>query len=174
MKAGDALRHGAVCLSSVFLLLGLPFLRSGAFSELLSGKGVDTVSGATVVLEQPSGEYMVLLNTAMHPDAEKLADWITFFSGGEIAYIFEDVSCSVPKGDQGALRMARSFQSRLPENQMKVHAEDASLLCSQADNGLFDIIILSREYADAYRAESARSDEVQVLALTGAEGLDTP
>ncbi len=103
MKAGDALRHGAVCLSSIFLLLG-----------------------------------------------------------------------SVPKGDQGAVSMARSFQSRLPENQMKLHTENASLLCSQADNGLFDIRILSREYADAYRAESAHSDEVQVLALTGTEGLDDP
>lgn len=165
MKGITAIRHCAICAAGVFLTLGLPFIRSETFSGLVSG--TDAVSGASVVLDQPSGEYVLLINRELHTDAESLADWVTFFSGGEILYIFEDISCSVANGDSGGIELAESFRSQLPENQMTVKKEDATLLVSRLDHGKFDIAILSEEFAAAYQAETAYGGNVEVLHITG-------
>ena len=169
MKIRSILRHTAVAAAGLILLLGVPFVGTGALRALTAG-GADAVSGASVILAQPSGEYVALINAAMHPDRKKLEEWATFFGGGEISYIFEDISCSVPKGDAGALETAKSFQSRLPENQMKIVIEDPTLLLSRADGGNFDILILSREFAEAYHAGTAEKEPVRRIEFEGAAG----
>jgi hypothetical protein len=162
MRIINILKHTGIVLAGVLLLLGVPFLTTDYFKSLINGD-VDVVSSASVIIAQPSGEYIVLINRDMHTDEDNLNTWIAFFSGEEISYLFEDISCSVIKGDEGALTMARSFQSRLPEKQMSVRTEDASLLMSRADNGLYDIIIISKEYAENYDATTAEGENTTLI-----------
>ena len=68
--------------------------------------------------------------------------------------VFEDLSCTVSSGDPTGLEMAKSFQSRLPENQMKIRTEDGIMMLSKAENGRFDIIVMSKEFFDKNSAEA--------------------
>lgn len=156
-------RHLAIIMCGVAVIIGCPFVFTDFFAQLISGDGADTVTSASVILDKPSGEYVVLINKDIHSDESKLNDWITFFSGGEITYIFEDIACSVPNGDIGALSMAESYQSRLPENQMRIDKEESTLLLSRADAGKFDIIVMSKEFAEANKAESAYAEQVAII-----------
>lgn len=127
---------------------------------LLSGSRPDAVSGATAVIDAPSGEFVVLLNR------ERLTEdafWERFFSGQEVDYCFEDITCHVPKNDAAALEMARSFQSRLSANQLTVRQDDATLLLSKADHGRFQVLLLSRETAEHHHAETAVHGDVIAL-----------
>lgn len=147
--------HIAAVIAALFLLLGVPCLGSPAFKALISGD-TDAVSGATVALDQPSGEYVVFINTSLHTDETALTAWQEFFETGEsddIYNVFEDISCTVASNDPGGLEMARSFMSRLPENQMKVRTEDVTLMLSKAESGRFDVIVMSKELAEACSAE---------------------
>ena len=123
------------------------------------------MSSASVILDQPSGEYVVLINGGMRKSQETLEAWKSFFGGEEIAYIFEDIACSVAAGDVGALEMARSFQSRLPENQMQIRTEDATLLMSRADHGKFDVLIMSKEFSEAYHGETVPKEGLEWISL---------
>jgi hypothetical protein len=145
----NKIRHMGIVLAGVVILLGIPFFRTDYCKNLLQGDP-DAVASASVIIAQPSGEYLVFLNRALHTDEENQTTWIAFFGGEEISYLFEDISCSVIAADAGALEMARSFQSRLPEKQMSIQTEDATLLASRMDNGKYDIVILSKEFADSY------------------------
>lgn len=168
MKFLNVLKHTGIILAAVLLIIGVPLCCTGFFRTLFSDS-VDVVSSASLVLEQPSGEYVVLINRNLHPDADALEDWITFFSGtageDELLIIFEDIGCSVASADAGGIELANSFRSQLPENQMKVMEEDATLLLSRADEGLFDVLILSKEFADLYHAETAYQDNVEIVTL---------
>ena len=155
--AGDGvgiglLRHIFVVGVSLFLLLGMPMLRTGVLQR--GGAGVDAVSSASVILEQPSGAYVVFLNKNLHSNKENLEVWNEFFSGNEIEFLFEDLSCVVADSDAAGLELAKSFQSRLPENQMRLRTEDATLLLSKAEYGKFDCIVMSHEAYEAYGAKS--------------------
>lgn len=162
------LRHVFIIAVSLLLLVGLPLYRTGAVTRLLSGEGADALTAATVVIEQPSGAYAVLINKELHQDEEKLAEWKKFFSGQEIDYIFEDISCVVADSDPAGLELAKSFQSRLPENQMKLRTEDATLMLSKARYGSFDVILLSREVYDAHNtAAIAGGDQVITIESEG-------
>ena len=165
-KAGKAavniIMHIGIVIGSILLLLGVPFMLTGRLSFLL-GNEPDAVSSASVILDKPSGKYYVLVNKALHSDEEKLQDWVTFFSGGEILYIFEDIACSVAASDAGGIDMANSFRSRLPEHQMQIKREDAALLASRADHGLYDVMILSRECADQYGILTDASEQREVI-----------
>ena len=141
-------RHVIAVAAGLFILVGIPVLASGYPERILSG--VDTLSSATVVIEQPSGEYVVLINTDRHTNKENLATWETFFKGEEIGFLFEDISCVVADSDAEGLELARSFQSRLPENQMTLRKEDAVLMLSKVKHGLFDVALLSKEVYDLY------------------------
>lgn len=158
----NGLKHVLACGGGVFFLLILPFLRTDYFQGLLADGGVEAVSSASVVLDQPSGQYAVLINQKMHPDDKKLAEWICFFQGEDISYIFEDLSCSVADGDTGAMEMARSFQSRLPEHQMEIYTEDAILTFSRVDSGKYDIVIVSKEFAEVYEISFASEDMIYI------------
>ena len=162
-----AWKHILISVGALFLLLGVPFLRTGYAQSLLSG-GADVVSSASVILDTPSGNYVVLINKNFHTNEETLATWEDFFAGKEIDYIFEDISCAVASGDGNGQTMAESYQSRLPENQMKLRQEDGTLLLSKAEHGKFDVIVLSKEFADASLASTAYGDSVAVIEVKGA------
>ncbi len=171
IKGKGWMKHLVFSGAGVLLLFIVPLSCTGVLGAWLRGESIDAVSGATIILDQPSGEYLILINQDMHPDGGKLEDWITFFSGEEITYIFEDITCTVASADPGALALAKSFQSRLPENQMQVRREDVTLMCSQADQGLFDILIFSREMAESCHVETAFGENVVRLYVTG-EGAE--
>ncbi|HBI85092.1 MAG TPA: hypothetical protein DDX71_02210 [Ruminococcus sp.] len=161
--------HIGVIAGTLGLLLGVPCLTSDAIRAKLSG--TDAVSSASVIVEQPSGDYLVLINLDRHTDSENLALWHDFFTGADAPVIFEDISCGTALSDAGGRTMADSFRSRLPENQMTVRAEDGTLLLSKAETGRFDIIILSQEIADALHAETVTElPNVETLHVKGASG----
>ncbi len=166
MKRIGLVKHVAFVVAAVALILGVPFATTEYVQGWISGD-VDTVSSASVILDQPSGTYLVLINREYHTDSEKVEDWITFFTGGEITYIFEDISCSVANGDTGALDLAKSFQSQLPENQMAVQTVDQTLLLSRLDNGKYDIIIMSIEFAEANYSSFSFGDSDEVIQMEG-------
>ena len=142
------IKHIAVCLAGISLLIAVPFALAGGFT-VFSG-GADAVSSASVIIDKPSGSYTVLINRDRHRSESDLAAWHEFFSGGEFTIIFDDIECVTLKGDSGALTLAQSFMSRLPENQMKVTAGDPVLTLSKAENGRFDMMIVSAEAAGRY------------------------
>ena len=147
----------------IFLLLILPLLRSEAFGAYLSG-AEDAVSSASLVLEEPSGEYLIFLNKERHQ--KNLELWEQFFRGEDIGIVFEDLICTVPSGDLGALEMARSLASRLPENQLRVVSEDGVLLFSKADLGRYDVICVSKELGEIYgAAELMERDGVKAITI---------
>ena len=150
-QSGSCLiRHILFVIIALFVTLGLPAMRSEAF-QLATG-GTDAVSSATTILEAPSGEYVILINTQRHEASGTLQIWQDFFAGKDIGIVFEDLNCIVIRGDTAGEEAARSYQSRLPENQMKIRAEEGVLTLSKAGNGNFDIIVMSREAADGYGA----------------------
>jgi hypothetical protein len=166
MKGFHFVKHALVVLAGVALLLGLPFLATDYAQSMIKGT-VDTVSSASVIIDQPSGNYIVLINQTLHTNQDNLNTWVRFFSGEEISYLFEDISCSVASGDSGALTMAQSFQSRLPEKQMSVQTENATLLMSRADCGKYDIIILSKEFAETYDMTTVDGASAMRIDVTG-------
>lgn len=148
----NGLRHAGTVLLALLILLGVPVFRTSYIQKKMSG--VDAVSSASVIIDQPSGAYVVLINRDRHPNTENLATWEAFFRGEEIGFLFEDISCVVADTDAAGLELARSFQSRLPENQMKVRTEDMTLMLSKAQHGIYDVMVFSREFYDACGAEN--------------------
>ena len=147
------LRHVSVTAAALFLMLGLPYLTSDYYKAKSGGE--DAVTAATEALDSPSGEFVVLINRQKHTDEKNLAVWQEFFEKGEseeIFSVFEDLVCAVGSSDAGGLEMARSFQSRLPENQMKIKTQDTTLMLSKAENGIYDIIVMSQEMYDSLKA----------------------
>ena len=120
-----------------------------------------------------TGEDVVMINKAMHTDGKKLDDWVRFFEGGDVTYIFEDICCSVPVQDAGAVEMAQSFRSRLPENQMRIEEADVTLLLSRADEKKYDILILSKDIAEAFRADTQPSEETVRIEISGTESTES-
>lgn len=167
MKILKCLKHILTIAIGVFLILGIPFLAVYNSSGYTGPGSADTVSSSTVPLDQPSGEYILLINKETRSNDETLDDWITYFTGGDMPYIFEDITCSVSKSDSAALEMAESYQSKLPEHQMEIQTEDTAMLLSRADNGKFDFIIFSKEYAEANHLETAYNDNVEVVEIKG-------
>lgn len=162
------LKHILIVVVSLLVLVGLPLFQTGVLTRLLTGQDPDALTAATVTLEQPSGAYVVLINKENHKDTENLAVWKKFFSGQEIDYIFEDISCVVADSDAAGLELARSFQSRLPENQMLLRTEDTTMMLSKAKYGRFDVMFLSKEIYDAHNtAAIAGGDQVLTIESEG-------
>lgn len=162
------LKHLLIVGACLYVLLGLPFmlLYPGA-----GQKDPDAVTSASVILEKPSGEYIVFINKGRRKDEETLKTWEKFFNGQEISYVFEDIVCCVADGDAAAARMAASFQSRLPENQMKIRREDGTLMLSKAEHGIYDILIMSREAAELYNVDKlSKRKDVLVCHVAGDAG----
>ncbi len=147
--------HVCIVIGVLFLILGIPVIHSGYLQKVT---GADVISSASVIIDQPSGAYVVLINKEQHIDMEKLSVWETFFRGGEIDFIFEDIHCAVADSDPSGLELAKSFQSRLPENQMGISIEDMTLLLSKAVCGRYDVILISKEIYDAWNADAVFSE----------------
>lgn len=148
--------HGAFILLVLFLILGTPLLSSDVFAAWMND--TDAVSSATNVIEAPSGEFVVLINRERHEKSGTLETWRTFFSGGDIGVVFEDLDCIVIRGDEAGLDAAESYRLRLPENQMRVRSEDGVLALSKAEYGRYDIMIMSAEAASSFGAETLEHD----------------
>ncbi|MBQ7565002.1 MAG: hypothetical protein IJT16_13565 [Lachnospiraceae bacterium] len=108
-----------------------------------------------------------MINQALHPNEEKLSAWRDFFEGREIPVIFEDISCVVGASDSTGYEMARSFQSRLPENQMRIRTENPALMLSKADYGKFDVLLLSKEAADVYNVSELYDEDGYIIIHAG-------
>ncbi len=147
------LRHTATVLLVLFLIVGVPVYKTGYFQNA----EVETVSSASEVVDMPEVDYVVLINRDRHTNAENLAVWEKFFRGEEIDYLFEDISCLVSDMDPDSLKIARSLQSRLPENQMKIGEEETTVLVSKALYGKYDVILMSPEMYSIYDMVTERA-----------------
>lgn len=165
----SAVRHIAVFAAAIALMLGLPFFTSDYYKARVSGS--DAVTGASAALDAPSGEYVVLINKDKHTDESALSLWQEFFETGEseeLYSVFEDLSCTVASSDAAGLEMAKSFQSRLPENQMSIKTEDGILMLSKAEHGRFDVIVMSKEFFDKNSGERIeRKANAELISVKG-------
>lgn len=162
------LRYSVTAALLLALLFGTLYLTSARFRSLVGTEQLDAVASASVTVDAPSGDYLVLINRDKHTNAENLALWHDFFEGREFSFVFEDIVCSVSSGDPAALTMAQSFQSRLPENQMRIKTEDSLMMLSKADCGRFDVIIMSAESAEALAARTVyEGKSVDVIRVKG-------
>ena len=159
MKVVNLIKHIAITAAALIIILGIPALSSDTVRAYLRGEDPDAVSSSTVILDAPSGSFVALINEEKRKDADTLATWKKFFSGEEIGFVFEDIVCGVGRGDSAAKEMAQSLQSRLPENQMRIEVEDATLMLSKAEYGRFDIILMSVEYAKAFGIKTVEDNE---------------
>lgn len=156
--------HLLTISAGLFIFLGIPLLRYVDLAALSSGR-MDAVSSATAVPDDaPSGEFLILLNRDRHPDS--IDEWTDFFEERPVGVIMEDLSCFTPAEDRTGQELAKRYRQRLAENQMKTAEEEGLLLVSKAEQGLFDVIILSKEMADHYdysrAAASARTEVIRV------------
>lgn len=133
------------------------------------GAQVDAVTKATgeiVYAEDIDGSFVVLINKDQHPNTEVLAEWETFFSGGEVGVIFEDIVCYVSTSDPSGLEVAQSFQSRLPENQLVIKTVPSTMLVDKAGHGVFDVLVLSEPVAQSLGVERLYDEEnIEVIRL---------
>ena len=165
MKFLKVFGHIALVVGTLVLLAGLPIMTH--FDLFSSGETADAISGATIVLpDQPSGDFIVLINTSKHADT--IGDWRDFFLDEDFPVIFEDIQCVVADGDMTGEQLAKRFQLQLPENQMMLRTENPTLLVSKAEAGCIDIAIFSREMADALQL-SPDKNITTVIEVTGGE-----
>ena len=152
------LRHFCAVALGLLLCLGVPaavYLPAAGFA--------DAVSGATVpVPEQPSGEFVVILNRQKHPDTAE--QWSDFFLEKPVGVIMEDLHCLTAAGDAAGNELARRYLARLAEHQMTLRVENGLLVVSRAEKGRYDAIVLSREAAEAfdYSAVCARPEALVI------------
>ena len=163
MQARKVFGHVAITVCALLILAGLPILTHFDFTA--SGQDPDAVSGASIVLpDLPSGDFLVLVNTAKHTDT--MQDWTRFFRGEDFPVIFEDIRCIVAKGDAAGQQMAERLQAQLPENQMTLRTENPTLLVSKAEAGYIDVAIFSNEMAAALQL-SPDPGQVTVIRVQG-------
>lgn len=150
--------HFGIILSSLFIFLGIPAIfYAGRFKAIWFSDAPDAVSGATLEIpDQPSGEYIVLLNRSLHEDT--LDEWTSFFMEEPVGVIFEDLTCITAEGDVNGQQMAERYQARLAENQMTMKPENALIAASKAQWGTFDVMVFSKEMADACHLETVHSN----------------
>lgn len=160
------IRHILIVCISILIIMGIPLFFTSGFQKWLNNDP-DALSSASVILDQPSGNYVIFINEAVHPNKENLETWKKFFKGEEISFLFEDITCYIATGDGPGLMMAQSYQSRLPANQMILKMEDGTLMISKAEHGIFDIMILSKEMADNLHVETLDMNSVIRIDVKG-------
>lgn len=122
----------------------------GPVTALLPFSAADAVSKATTIIDAPSGSFVVLLNEKKHEARQTADDWEAFFRG-ESPLLMEDIVCDVIQSDPSGYEMADSYRSRLPENQMTIRQGEALLVVSRAEQGLCDVVVMSKETADSWK-----------------------
>ena len=162
----NRLMHIGVVVLALFVTLGIPALAYVDFSVLFGG-AADAVTRASMELpEQPSGEFVILLNAEKHRDTAE--QWRSFFSGAEGDVIMDDVACLAAEGDAAGVQLAERLQARLAENQMTVRRVNPTLLASRADAGAFDVAIVSSEMAALLALDTAYGrDQTVVVRVRG-------
>lgn len=166
MRLPKILFHTGFVLILLIMLIGIPVLTH--FDVFRMKNDSDAVSGASVKLpDQPSGEFIVLLNRSLHEDTA--ADWKKFFTGEELAVIFDDINCIAAEGDITGIQLAERFQAQLPENQMKLRTENATLLASKAENHYIDAAVFSKEMAEAIQLSETKMKNMIVIKVSGGE-----
>lgn len=149
--------HLAAAAAAVLLCIILPGYFFTDLPARIAGKA-DAVSSASMEIpDQPSGSFLVLIKSDLHEDT--LGEWTDFFTEQPVGVIMEDLHCFVDKADVSGQEAADRYRLRLAENQMTVTKENGTLLVSKAENGLFDVIVLSKEMADLQDYEKAMSRE---------------
>lgn len=161
-----AVKHIIVVIAALFVILGIPTLSSVDVSALLSGNPDAVTHASTELPDQPSGEFIVLINNDTQGDY--IEEWREFFTEGDFGVIMSDIGCMTFEGDTTAIQLAERYQARLPENQMTLKSENALLLASKAECGLFDAIVASKEMADAYKLDDiCARDSVTCITVKG-------
>lgn len=165
MRARKILAHAACVAAALTVLLVWPLMAN--FKPWQNADGPDAVSSASLVLpDQPSGDFIVLVRTSLHPDT--MDAWRQFFTDAEdLPVIFEDICCLAARADPTACQLAERFQAQLPENQMALRLEDATLLASKAENGYIDVAVFSSEMAQALSLTPG--PDVTVIRITGGD-----
>ncbi|MDO4407972.1 MAG: hypothetical protein Q4C16_03410 [Eubacteriales bacterium] len=149
--------HLAAAAAAVLLCIILPGYFFTDLPARLAGNA-DAVSSASMEIpDQPSGSFLVLIKSDLHEDT--LGEWTDFFTEQPVGVIMEDLHCFVDQADVSGQEAADRYRLRLAENQMTVTKENGTLLVSKAENGLFDVIVLSKEMADLQDYEKAMSRE---------------
>lgn len=150
-----ALKHILCIAVGLLVFFVMPGLLFGDLPALVSG-GPDAVSGASMEIpDTPSGEYVVLINRDRH--SLTMEDWRAFFEERPVGVIMEDISCLLVQGDASGKQLAERYLARLAANQMTLKEENSLLVVSRAENGQFDVVILSKEMADAVDFSAACS-----------------
>ena len=162
--------------AGLFLFAGIPTLYYRVPLMAMYGSGdVDSVSGASLVApEQPSGEFLVLINKKLH--TETMDDWKAFFNEEPVGVIFEDIKCITADGDVNGSQLAERYRIRLPENQMSVKSENGLMAVSKAQCGLFDVMVLSREMGDVFDIGTLlHNPDIECMTITdhGEEAQET-
>ena len=118
----------------------------------------DAVSSASyVVPDQPSGEFFIFVNKQRHPDT--LEEWTDFFCDRPVGVIFEDIRCITIDQDVSGRQLAERYQARLAQNQMQNESQDGLLAVSKAQWGWYDVMIVSKEFADYYSFSTVCDNE---------------
>ena len=158
------IRQILIIAAGILLLLGIPFLCTDTGkARLCGGDAADAVSSATIPMDAPSGEYVILIHEDTFANREKEEKWAAFFRGEDVIDVFDDISVSVADGDATALALAESYSSKLGANQVRIYSEDVTMLTSRADAGKFTIIMMSAEYAEHYHLETAYNERTNVI-----------
>ncbi len=161
MKAGRIILHIIITLALIILTVGVP---SAYILTRSGGKMTDAVSGASMKLpEKTSGEYLILVNRSLHEDT--IDEWTAFFRDEKMDVIFDDINCIAPRGDGNAIKTAERLRAQLPENQMRLRSEDATLLASKAENGCIDAAIFSKEFADELKLKADAHENVVCIKI---------
>ena len=169
------LNHGEIIAASLLVFLGIPsFYYAKDLQALYGGGDTDAVAGASLEIpDQPSGEYVVLLNRERHEKA--LQEWTDFFQEKPVGVIFEDLECITAAGDASGRQMAERYQARLAENQMTLREENSLLAASKAQWGVCDVMVFSKEMADALQLDTVYDNpELCVIPVTGSEDNAEP
>lgn len=156
----EKLKHIAVVLIALFLFLMLPVMHYVDVGAYLSGDP-DAVSHASgEIPDEPTGEFFVVLNREKH--GKYIEEWEKFFLEQDAGVIMEDISCMVMTSDPAGVQLAERYQARLAENQMALQKENPVLVSSMGEAGMFDLIIMSHEMAEAFEVWDFGADALVI------------
>ena len=163
------LKHTLVIGTGLLVFAGIPAIYYRTPLLAVYGNNVDAVSGASLAVpDQPSGEFMILINRALHTDT--LDEWKAFFNEEPVGVIFEDIRCLTAEGDAGGAQLAERYRIRLPENQMTVKSENGLMAVSKASYGIFDVMVLSKEVGDIYNIKTLLDNpDIEFITVTDSE-----
>ena len=74
-------------------------------------------------------------------------------------------------GAVSGVQLAQRFQAQLPENQMRLRTENATLLVSKIEAGRLDAAVLSLEMAEALQLRPEILNGVTVITVTGGDAV---